>query len=228
MQGLLSSSYCIDLLAGEDYLSADRGVGRMLKIGVLVSGNGSNLQAIIDKIEAGEIQAEISIVISDREEAFALKRAARHGIENRYIEPGSFNSKREYEEKLVQLFREKEVDLVVMAGFMRILGPYFIGEYRQRIMNIHPSLLPAFPGLRPQLQALEHGVKVSGCTVHFADEGMDTGPIILQGVVPVLDDDTEESLSGRILEKEHELYPEAIRLYSEGRLKIEGRKVRIL
>ena len=120
------------------------------------------------------------------------------------------------------------MELVIMAGFMRLLGPYFIREFHQRVMNIHPSLLPSFPGLRPQLQALEHGVKVSGCTVHFADEGMDTGPIILQGAVPVYDDDTEETLSARILEKEHRIYPEAIKLYSEGRLKIEGRKVRIL
>lgn len=200
----------------------------MLKIGVLVSGNGSNLQAIIDRIEAGELQAEISIVISDREDAYALKRAARHGIENMYIDPGKFREKREYEGKLVQVLKERGVELVIMAGFMRLLGPYFIREFHQRVMNIHPSLLPSFPGLRPQLQALEHGVKVSGCTVHFADEGMDTGPIILQGAVPVYDDDTEETLSARILEKEHELYPEAIKLYSEGRLKIEGRKVRIL
>ncbi|MFI5358418.1 MAG: phosphoribosylglycinamide formyltransferase [Halanaerobiales bacterium] len=200
----------------------------MLKIGVLVSGNGSNLQAIIDRIEAGELQAEISIVISDREDAYALKRAARHGIENMYIDPGKFREKREYEGKLVQVLKERGVELVIMAGFMRLLGPYFIREFHQRVMNIHPSLLPSFPGLRPQLQALEHGVKVSGCTVHFADEGMDTGPIILQGAVPVYDDDTEETLSARILEKEHQIYPEAIKLYSEGRLKIEGRKVRIL
>lgn len=200
----------------------------MLKIGVLVSGNGSNLQAIIDRIEAGELQAEISIVISDREDAYALKRAARHGIENMYIDPGKFREKREYEGKLVQVLKERGVELVIMAGFMRLLGPYFIREFHQRVMNIHPSLLPSFPGLRPQLQALEHGVKVSGCTVHFADEGMDTGPIILQRAVPVYDDDTEETLSARILEKEHQIYPEAIKLYSEGRLKIEGRKVRIL
>lgn len=200
----------------------------MLKIGVLVSGNGSNLQAIIDRIEAGELQAEISIVISDREDAYALKRAARHGIENMYIDPGKFREKREYEGKLVQVLKERGVELVIMAGFMRLLGPYFIREFHQRVMNIHPSLLPSFPGLRPQLQALEHGVKVSGCTVHFVDEGMDTGPIILQGAVPVYDDDTEETLSARILEKEHQIYPEAIKLYSEGRLKIEGRKVRIL
>lgn len=200
----------------------------MLKIGVLVSGNGSNLQAIIDSIEAGELQAEISIVISDREDAYALKRAARHGIENMYIDPGKFREKREYEGKLVQVLKERGVELVIMAGFMRLLGPYFIREFHQRVMNIHPSLLPSFPGLRPQLQALEHGVKVSGCTVHFADEGMDTGPIILQRAVPVYDDDTEETLSARILEKEHQIYPEAIKLYSEGRLKIEGRKVRIL
>ncbi len=215
-------------MSSEVYLFKDRGVETMLKIGVLVSGNGSNLQAIIDKIEAGELKAEISLVISDREEAFALKRAANHGIEGLFIDPGRFGNKREFEERLVQLLKERGVELVVMAGFMRLLGPCFIREFQQQVMNIHPSLLPSFPGLRPQRQALEHGVKISGCTVHFADEGMDTGPIILQGAVPVYDDDTEETLSARILEKEHELYPEAIKLYSEGRLKIEGRKVRIL
>lgn len=200
----------------------------MLKIGVLVSGNGSNLQSIINKIEAGELKAEIRIVISDQEKAFALKRAAKHGIENTYLDPLLFKGRREYEEKLVSILKEQEVELVVMAGFMRILGPYFIEKFQQRIMNIHPSLLPSFPGLHPQRQALECGVRVSGCTVHFADKGMDTGPIILQEAVPVLDTDNEESLSNRILEKEHELYPAAISLFSEDRLRIKGRRVRIL
>jgi phosphoribosylglycinamide formyltransferase-1 len=200
----------------------------MLKIGVLVSGRGSNLQAIIDNIENGRLDAEIKIVISDREGAYALQRAVDHQLETRYIAPGSFHSKEKYEEEILNLLEASRVELLVMAGYMRILSPYFIERFKGQIMNIHPSLLPAFPGLRPQRQALEYGVKVSGCTVHFADQGMDTGPIILQAAVPVLDDDTEESLAERILKEEHRIYSEAIGYYAGGRLKIEGRKVSIL
>ncbi|MFW5986313.1 MAG: phosphoribosylglycinamide formyltransferase [Halanaerobiales bacterium] len=197
----------------------------MLKIGVLASGRGTNLQSIIDSIEAGELKAEISIVISDRQQAQALVGAKKHNIEAVYLKPDRYNKKEDYEQVMIDSLAEKNVELVVMAGFMRILSPFFIKFYRGRVMNIHPSLLPSFPGLHPQQQALDYGVKVSGCTVHFADEGMDTGPIILQETVPVRDDDTEETLAARILEKEHIIYPEAIRLYSEGCLKIEGRKV---
>lgn len=200
----------------------------MLNIGILASGRGSNLQSIIDSIESGELKANISMVMSDRENAFALDRADNHNIDSLYINPKQYESKEKYEQELVGIFKENGVELVVMAGFMRILGPYFIKHFRKRVMNIHPSLLPSFPGLHPQRQALEYGVKVSGCTVHFADEGMDTGPIILQAVVPVLDDDDEDSLSSRILDEEHRIYPQAIKLFSEDKLKIEDRAVKII
>lgn len=200
----------------------------MLKIGILASGRGSNLQSIIDSVEAGEIKADIRIVISDREKAFALERAAKHNINTLYVNPGQYETRKKYEQKLIDVFKEKDVELIIMAGFMRILSPYFIRQFRQRVMNIHPSLLPAFPGLHPQRQALEYGVKVSGCTVHFADEGMDTGPIILQSAVPVLDDDDEDSLAARILKEEHQIYPQAVKLFSEGKLRIDDRNVKLL
>ncbi|MFW6306878.1 MAG: phosphoribosylglycinamide formyltransferase [Bacillota bacterium] len=200
----------------------------MLKIGALVSGRGSNLQSIIDSIERGELKAEISIVISDRENAYALERAADHNIDKMFINPKEYKSKEDFEQKLIDVFKDKGVELVVMAGFMRILTPYFIKHYRKRVMNIHPSLLPSFPGLHPQQQALDYGVKISGCTVHFADEGMDTGPIILQAAVPVKDDDDEDSLAARILKEEHRIYPEAIKLFAEGKLDYEHRYVKIL
>lgn len=200
----------------------------MLKIGVLASGRGSNLQSIIDKIETGELEAKIQLLISDREKAFALKRAEKHRIDSLYINPNDYRNKKNYEQKLIDLFKEREVELVVMAGFMRFMGSYFINHFKNRVMNIHPSLLPSFPGLHPQRQALEYGVKVSGCTVHFADEGMDTGPIIIQETVSVLDNDDEDSLSTRILKKEHQIYPKAIKLFIEDKLKIEGRSVRII
>lgn len=196
----------------------------MLKIGVLVSGRGTNLQSIIDSIESGGLKAEIRLVISDRKDAYALKRAEKHQIETLYINPGDYEKVEDFEDEMIKALKEKEVELVVMAGFMRILSPYFIKSFKNRIMNIHPSLLPSFPGLHPQRQALEYGVKVSGCTVHFADEGMDTGPIIIQAAVPVLDDDSEESLSARILEKEHQIYPEAIKLFAENRIEIQGER----
>jgi len=198
----------------------------MLKIGVLVSGRGSNLQSIIDSIETGELKAEISLVISDRKDAYALKRAEKHQIDTMYIKPGDYEKIEDFDEVMVKALKEKEVELVVMAGFMRILSPFFIKNFVHRVMNIHPSLLPSFPGLHPQRQALEYGVKISGCTVHFADEGMDTGPIIIQAAVPVLDDDSEELLSARILKKEHQIYPEAIKMFAENRIKIQGRMVK--
>lgn len=199
----------------------------MLKIGVLASGRGTNLQSIIDGIESGEIPAEIELVISDNQNAGALKRAEKHGIESSYIEPNDYKNDKKFEAAMLEELAAKDVELVVMAGFMRLLSPYFISKYRNQIMNIHPSLLPAFKGLHAQKQALEYGVKIAGCTVHFADEGMDTGPIILQAAVEVKDDDTEDSLADRILEEEHRIYPKAIRLYAEDQLRVVEGKVKI-
>ena len=199
----------------------------MLKIGVLASGRGTNLQSIIDGIESGEIPAEIELVISDNEDAGALERANKHNIDSCYINPADYETDQDFEQEMVNNLKEKDVELVVMAGFMRLLSPYFIRQYRHQIMNIHPSLLPAFKGLHAQKQALDYGVKVAGCTVHFADEGMDTGPIILQAAVEVKWDDTEERLAARILEQEHKIYPEAIRLYAEDKLEVIDGKVKI-
>ncbi len=199
----------------------------MLKIGVLASCRGTNLQSIIAAIEAGESPAEIELVISDQENAGALTRAEKYNINNCYIDPDKYQTNEDFEQEMVDSLKEQGVELVVMAGFMRLLSPYFIRQYRNQIMNIHPSLLPAFKGLHAQKQALEYGVKVAGCTVHFADEGMDTGPIILQAAVEVKDDDTEETLAGRILEQEHNIYPRAIRLYAEDKLEVVDGKVRI-
>ncbi len=199
----------------------------MLRIGVLASGRGSNLQSIIDSIEARELKAEISLVISDKEGAKALIRADKYNIINHYINPKDYAGKKNFEQAMINALEEQNVELVVMAGFMRILSPYFIRHYRNRVMNIHPSLLPAFTGLDAQQQALDYGAKVAGCTVHFADEGMDTGPIILQEVVEVKEDDTKDTLSQRILAEEHRIYPHAINLYSEEKLEIVEGKVRI-
>ena len=200
----------------------------MTNIGVLASGRGSNFQSIIDSAEEGYLdKVDIKILISDNGNSRALERAEKHGIDNIYIDPGDFDDDRGFEEEMISVLEERDINLVVMAGFMRILSPYFIRHYRNRVMNIHPSLLPSFQGLHPHRQALEYGVKVSGCTVHFANEGVDSGPIILQKAVPVKDDDTEDSLAARVLEEEHKIYPEAIKLYSEERLKIEGRRVKI-
>lgn len=200
----------------------------MLKIGVLASGRGTNLQSIIDSIQRGDLETEIRIVISDRKGAKALVRANKYYIPNQYINPDDYATKEEFEQAMINLLEEHKVELVILAGFMRLLTPYFVRHYKNKIMNIHPSLLPAFPGLNAQRQALEYGVKIAGCTVHFVDEGMDTGPIILQAAVPVKEGDTEETLAERILQEEHRIYPEAIRLYSEGRLKIEGRVVKVV
>jgi phosphoribosylglycinamide formyltransferase-1 len=200
-------------------------MSKRVNVGVLVSGRGSNMQSIIDAIEEGRLQASIPIVISDRADAFALERARRHGIEAVFLDPGACDSREEYDRALLSRLREAEVELVALAGFMRLLGPLFIESYKNRVMNIHPALLPSFPGLHVQRKAIEHGAKFSGCTVHFADTGVDTGPIIIQAVVPLRDDDTEESLSERILHQEHRIYPRAIQLYAEGRLKVRGRRV---
>lgn len=198
---------------------------RKVRLGVLVSGRGSNLQAIMDAIKAGKLSAEILVVVSDNEKAAALDRARGEGIDAVFVDPKAYSPRVELDRQLVRIMKDYDVDLVVLAGFMRVLGAEFVEAFRHRIMNIHPSLLPAFPGLHAQRQALEHGVKVSGCTVHFVDEGVDTGPIILQRAVPVLEDDDEDSLAKRILMEEHKTYPRAIQLFAEGRLSIEGRRV---
>ncbi len=194
-------------------------------LAVLVSGNGSNLQAIIDRIEAGEINARIACVISNSPNAFALSRASRHGIPTVVHENRLFSDRREYDTALVGILRNHGVELVVMAGYMRILTDIVLNAFPNAIINIHPSLLPSFPGLNAQRQALEYGVRFSGCTVHFVDYGTDSGPIILQAVVPVMPDDSVARLSERILKEEHRIYPEAIRLFAEGRLSIQGRRV---
>ena len=190
----------------------------MLKLAVLVSGRGSNLQSIIDNIESGILKgkAQIVLVISNNPQAYSLERAKKHGIETLVVE---------YEAQITSAIKQKGADLICLAGYMKLLSPEFVRAFPHKIINIHQALLPAFPGLHVQKKALEHGVKFSGCTVHFVDEGCDTGPIIIQAVVPVLDDDTEETLSARILEQEHKIYPEAIRRIAEGEVMVEGRRV---
>jgi len=198
---------------------------KKFKLAVLVSGNGTNLQALIDQIEQGSLAAEISIVVSNVKQAHALERAKNHGIKPVFLDPKSCSGKEAFDRALTDLLQSEAVDLVCLAGYMRILGKAFISSFAGRIINIHPSLLPAFPGLHPQRQALEHGVKFSGCTVHFVDEGVDSGPIILQSVVPLYDSDDEETLSQRILEQEHLVYPRAVQLMVENRLNVAERKV---
>lgn len=195
------------------------------RLGVLISGNGTNLQAIIDRCETGELNAEVVCVISNKAAAFGLERARKHGIAALHLDHKSFANRNEYDAALVNCLREYKVDLVVLAGFMRIVTPVLLDAFPNRVMNIHPALLPSFAGLDAQKQALEYGAKVSGCTVHFVDAGMDTGPIILQATVPVMEDDSEETLSQRIHLEEHKLYPAAIQLFATGRLKVEGRRV---
>ncbi|MBO5651577.1 MAG: phosphoribosylglycinamide formyltransferase [Selenomonas sp.] len=197
------------------------------KLGVLCSGRGTDLQSIIDAIEAGQVPAEIAIVLTDKE-AYALERARKAGIEAVCVDRKQFDGREPFEKALIEKLEAAGVTLVVLAGFMRILTPYFVGHFAGRIMNIHPALLPSFPGAHAHRDVLAYGVKVSGCTVHFVDEGTDSGPIIMQAAVPVLDDDTEETLGARVLKEEHRIYPECIRLYCEGKLKVEGRKVTIL
>jgi len=197
----------------------------IFKLAVLVSGRGSNLQAIIDSIEREELDAHISVVISNTIDAMALKRAKKHDIKTIFIDPATYLDKREYDKAIVEKLKEFSVDLICLAGYMRILGEEVIQTFKEKIINIHPSLLPAFPGMNAQKQALEHGVKFSGCTVHFVDSGVDNGPIILQTVVPVYDNDDEKSLSKRILEQEHYLYPKAIKMIKENQIKINNRTV---
>ncbi len=199
----------------------------MKHIAVLASGRGTNLQAIIDNIENGTIPAKLVCVISDNKEAPALERARRHNIEALYIDPGSKKTWLipEVEEKYVKVLKDRNVDLVCLAGFMRVLKKTFLSAFKGRILNIHPALLPAFPGLDVQRKALEYGVKFSGCTVHFVTEDVDAGPIITQAAVPVLDDDTPETLARRILKEEHRIYTEAINIVLSGKYKIIGRRV---
>jgi phosphoribosylglycinamide formyltransferase-1 len=197
-----------------------------LRIGVLASGRGSNFRAIVGAAEAGLIPATVAVLISDRAGARALELARAHGVEALAVDPKEYPSRDTFDKALVALLEQRGVGLVCLAGYMRILSGSFVRHFEGRLLNIHPSLLPAFPGLHPQRQALAHGVKVSGATVHFVDEGVDTGPIVLQAAVTVLDDDTEETLADRILVEEHRIYPAAVRLFAEGRLRLEGRRVR--
>jgi phosphoribosylglycinamide formyltransferase 1 len=198
------------------------------RIAVLLSGRGSNFEALAESVARGRIpNAEITLVISNREGAPGIEKARARGIPARVI-PSKGLEREAYDRLLVEALREARVDLVCLAGFMRLLSVSFVEAFRNRILNIHPSLLPAFPGLEAQQQALEHGVKFSGCTVHFVDENLDAGPILLQAVVPVRDDDTAETLSARILAEEHRIYSEAARIVLEKRYRIEGRRVAIL
>ncbi len=194
------------------------------KLAVLLSGRGSNFEAIARAVREGKIDAEIAVVISNRPDARGLERAREMGIPSLCV-PSRGVTREEYDEKLIEELRRHNPDLICLAGFMRLLSPAFIAAFRGRILNIHPSLLPAFPGLDAQRQAFEHGVRFTGCTVHFVDEGLDSGPIVMQAAVPVRDDDTVETLAERILEAEHATYPRAIALVLSGAYRIEGRRV---
>jgi phosphoribosylglycinamide formyltransferase-1 len=194
-------------------------------IGVLLSGRGSNFDALAESVASGRIpNADIPIVVSNQENAPGIEKARARGIDARVL-PSKGLERETYDRQVVAALREKNVDLVCLAGYMRLLSPYFVREFPQRILNIHPSLLPAFPGLEPQRQALEHGAKFSGCTVHFVDENLDAGPIILQAVVPIEDADTPDALAARILREEHRIYTEAVNIVLDGRYRIQGRRV---
>ena len=199
-----------------------------MNIAVLCSGNGTNLHAINDGVKSGYIRAKIALVLSDNKSAFALSRAENAGIETAVLNPKDYKSREDFDKEVIKNLKKRDVELVVLAGFMRLLSPHFIREYRNRIMNIHPALLPSFKGTHGIKDALDYGVKVAGVTVHFVDEHLDNGPIILQNCVEVKDDDTEGSLLERVHKEEHKIYPEAVKLFAEGRLRIEGRKVRIV
>ncbi|MCX5678767.1 MAG: phosphoribosylglycinamide formyltransferase [Candidatus Omnitrophica bacterium] len=198
-----------------------------MKIAVLCSGSGTNLQAIIDSVKSGYVPVEIAIVISDKKDARALIRAKEAGIETLLLNVKDFKSREDFDKEIIRHLKKRNVALVVLAGYMRLLSPYFIREYRDRIINIHPALLPSFKGTHAIKDALEHGAKVTGVTVHFVNEKLDDGPIILQKPVDINDDDNEETLLERVHKEEHRLYPEAIRLFAAGRLKTEGRRVRV-
>jgi len=205
--------------------------GKRLRVGVLASGRGSNLQAVIDAIEAGRLDATIVLVLSNKKDAVALERARKHGLTEVFLDPKPFagqpDSREAYDRAVLDVLRKHDVELVLLAGYMKIVTPVLVKAYENRMMNIHPSLLPSFPGLDAQKRALDHGVKLSGCTVHFVTEGVDEGPIIIQAAVPILEGDTPETLAARILVEEHKIYPKAVQLYAEGRLNVSGRVVRI-
>jgi phosphoribosylglycinamide formyltransferase 1 len=196
-----------------------------VKLGVLISGAGSNLQAIIDAILRGDLKAEIRLVISNRPDAQGLERARRHGIETAVIEHRKFASREDFDRAVLAALRDRSVELVALAGFMRLLSPVMIDAFPTRIMNIHNSLLPSFPGIHGPKDAIEYGVKIAGCTVFFVTPGVDVGPVIVQAAVPVLPDDDEQRLAARILQQEHRIFPHAISLFQQGRLEIEGRRV---
>ncbi len=200
-------------------------MARQVSIGVLISGGGTNLQSIIDAIETNRLDAKIELVLSNKADAFGLQRAKRHGLPVEILDNKDYSSREAYDQAVVDLLGARGVELVVLAGFMRLLSPIFIKAYSNRIMNIHPALLPSFPGLHVQRKAVDHGVRFAGCTVHFVNEECDEGPIIIQAVVPVFADDSEETLAARILKQEHRIYPRAIQLYAENRLHVVGRKV---
>jgi phosphoribosylglycinamide formyltransferase-1 len=200
-----------------------------LRVAVLASGRGSNLQAIIDGIEASQVQASIVAVISNKKDAAALERARKHGLKDLFVDPKPFagqpDSREAYDRALLAILQQHDVELVLLAGYMKIVTAVLVNAYANRMMNIHPSLLPSFPGLDVQKKAIEWGCKLAGCTVHFVTEGVDEGPIILQAAVPILDSDSPETLAARILVQEHKLYPRAVQLFAEGRLRVEGRRV---
>lgn len=200
-----------------------------LRVAVLASGRGSNLQAIIDAIEAGQVQARIVAVISNKKEAVALERARKHGIKDLFVDPKPFSgrpdSREAYDRSLLEVLQQHEAELVLLAGYMKIVTTVLVNAYANRMMNIHPSLLPSFPGLDVQKKAIDWGCKLAGCTVHFVTEGVDEGPIIIQAAVPILDADTPETLAARILVQEHKIYPRAVQLFAEGRLGVDGRRV---
>jgi phosphoribosylglycinamide formyltransferase-1 len=198
-----------------------------MNIAVFCSGSGTNLQAIIDSCKSGYISADIVLVVSDNKDAFALVRAKAAGLTPLVLDPKDFGSREEFDKEIIKHLKKNKVELVVLAGYMRLLSGHFIKEYRNRIMNVHPALLPAFRGTHGIKDALEYGVKVTGATVHFVDEKLDNGPVILQKAVEIKDDDTEESLLEKVHREEHKIFPEAIRLFVEGRLKVEGRRVKI-
>ncbi|WP_197742244.1 phosphoribosylglycinamide formyltransferase [Nitrospira sp. KM1] len=202
-----------------------------MRVAVLASGRGSNLQAIIDAIEVGTVHATIVAVISNKKDSGALERARKHGVRDLFVDPKPFagrpDSREVYDRELLEQLNKHDVELVLLAGYMKIVTGVLVNAYANRMMNIHPSLLPSFPGLDVQKKAIEWGCKLAGCTVHFVTEGVDEGPIILQAAVPILDDDTPEILAARILEQEHKIYPRAVQLFAEGRLRVEGRRVTI-
>jgi phosphoribosylglycinamide formyltransferase-1 len=198
-----------------------------LRLGVLASGRGSNLQAILDAASVRGFGAAVVVVVSDQKDSAALERARRGRVPAVFLDPVESSSRDAYDERIVGVLKEHRVDLVVLAGYMRIATAVLVGAFRNRIINIHPSLLPSFPGLRAQKKALEWGVRISGCTVHFVEETVDSGPIILQAAVPVRGDDTEETLAARILAQEHRILPQAIRYFAEGRLELNGRRVSV-